>query len=128
MTVKKASVKDLAEKAAAAKKADAKAEVKTEVKTEVKAEEKKAEPAKKEAAKKAPAKAATKAPAKKATTKVVEKVVVEYAGGQFDTADIVAKAKAASGKKTVKELNVYFQPENGMIYFTADGVEGSTTL
>ena len=37
-------------------------------------------------------------------------------------------AKAASGKKTVKELNVYFQPENGMIYFTADGVEGSTNL
>ena len=69
--------------------------------------------------------------ASKATTtakKAVEKVIVEYAGGQFDTADIVAKAKAASGKKTVKELNVYFQPETGMIYFTADGTEGSTSL
>ncbi|MEE3399857.1 MAG: DUF6465 family protein, partial [Eubacterium sp.] len=99
-----------------------------------------AAPAKKEAAKKtaakAPAKkAATKAPAKKTTAKAttkavksVEKVVVEYAGGQYDTADIVAKAKAASGKKTVKELNVYFQPETGMIYFTADGAEGSTNL
>ena len=42
MAVKKASVKDLAEKAAAAKKADAKAEVKVEVKEEAK----KAEPAK----------------------------------------------------------------------------------
>ena len=41
---------------------------------------------------------------------------------------ILKKAKEASGKKTVKELNVYFQPETGMIYFTADGVEGSTNL
>ena len=121
MAVKKASVKDLAEKAAAAtasKKEEVKAvvEKKEEVKKEVKAAEKKAAPAK-------------KAPAKKATAaKATELVVVEYAGGQVNTADIVAQAKKVSGKKTVKELNVYYQPENGMVYFTADGVEGSFNL
>jgi hypothetical protein len=42
--------------------------------------------------------------------------------------DIIAKAVAASGKKTVKELNVYYQPENGKVYFTADGEKGEFDL
>ena len=69
-----------------------------------------------------------KTAAKKAATKVVEKVVVEYAGGQVDTDTLVAKAKEVIGKKTVKELNVYYQPETGMVYFTADGNEGKFNL
>ena len=146
MAVKKATVdsvmakveadkKEAAPKAAPAKKAEApKAEAKKE--TAKKAPAKKAEapkaeakkeaapkaaPAKKEAAKKAPAKKA--APAKKVTS--ATKVVIEFAGGQVDTADIVAKATEVSGKKSIKELNVYYQPETGMVYFTADGEEGS---
>ena len=55
-------------------------------------------------------------------------VIIEYAGGIYDSSDIIAKARKASGKTLIKELNVYFQPETGMIYFTADGVEGIATI
>ena len=154
MAVKKTSVKDLAEKAAAVKKPaekkveTAKAEVKTEVKkveekvaekvaekAPAKAAEKKA-PAKaaekkapaKAAEKKAPAKAAEKkAPAKKAAEAKVE-LFVEYQGGSQKVEDLVARAKAESGKKSIKVLNIYYQPENNKVYFTADGAEGSFDL
>ena len=88
---------------------------------------KKAEPAKKAAApaKKAPAKKA--APAKATAPKAV-KLFVEYQGGQVSTEDIAAKAAEASGKKAIKELNVYYQPETNMVYYTADGTEGSFSL
>lgn len=87
----------------------------------------KAAPAKKEETKAAaPAK---KAPAKKAApVKTTEKVFVEFAGGQIEMATIVDKVKEAIGKKTVKELNVYYQPETGMVYYTADGESGSYSL
>ena len=39
--------------------------------------------------------------------------------------DIQAKAVEASGKKSIKELNIYYQPETHMVYFTADGETGS---
>lgn len=112
MAVKKATVDSTMAKVEAAK---------TEVKAAPAkaAAEKKAAPAKAAAPKKA-------APAKKAVT--AEKVVIEYAGGSVVTADIVAKAKEVSGKKTIKELNVYYQPETNMVYFTADGEEGSFSL
>ena len=92
-----------------------------------KATAKKAEPAKKAAApaKKAPAKKA--APAKATAPKAV-KLFVEYQGGQVSTEDIAAKAAEASGKKAIKELNVYYQPETNMVYYTADGTEGSFSL
>ena len=113
--------------------------------TEVKAAPaKKAPPQKKEApevkaapAKKAPVKkeetkvaaSAKKAPAKKAApAKTTENIFVEFAGGQIEMAAIVAKAKEAIGNKTVKELNVYYQPETGMVYYTADGESGSYSL
>ncbi|MBO5261089.1 MAG: hypothetical protein J6A82_02370 [Coprococcus sp.] len=84
---------------------------------------KEAAPAKKAAA---PAK---KAPAKKeAAAKTVEKVFIEFAGGQIEMSAIVDKAKEVIGKKTVKELNVYYQPETGMVYYTADGESGSYSL
>lgn len=143
MAVKKATVdstmakveaaKKTAETKATAKKAPAKkapAKKAEETKAaEVKETAKKAAPAKKAPAKKAEetkAAPAKKAPAKKAAT--AANVVIEYAGGQVATADIVAKATEVSGKKSIKTLNVYYQPENGMVYFTADGEEGSFAL
>ncbi len=139
MAVKKATVDSTMAKVEAAKKAPAKKAEAKVVETKVeetKVAEKKA-PAKKAPAKKAETKAtetkaaekkapAKKAPAKKAAT--ATNVVIEYAGGQVATADIVAKAAEVSGKKSVKTLNVYYQPENGMVYFTADGEEGSFAL
>ena len=96
-------------------------------KTAVAEPAKKAAPAKKEETKAAaPAK---KAPAKKAApAKTTEKVFVEFAGGQIEMAAIVDKVKEAIGNKTVKELNVYYQPETGMVYYTADGESGSYSL
>ncbi|MBP5192987.1 MAG: hypothetical protein J6Z74_06550, partial [Eubacterium sp.] len=101
-----------------------------------KAPAKKAEaPKKAVAAKKAPAKkaaaapkkavAAKKAPAKKAAASKKTTLYVQYQGGNVSTDDIVAKALEVSGKKSVKELNIYYQPENNMVYFTADGENGS---
>jgi len=122
--VKPAAKKTVAKKAEPAKETKTAAK-KAEPAKETKTVAKKAEPAKetKTVAKKAePAK---KTVAKKETT---TNVVIEYAGGQVSTADIVAKAAAISGKKAVKNLNVYYQPENGMVYFTADGEEGSFAL
>ena len=134
MAVKKATVDSTMAKVEAAKTevkaAPAKAAAPKKTAPAKAAAEKKAAPAKAAAEKKAaPAKAAAPkkaAPAKKAAT--AEKVVIEYAGGSVVTADIVARAKEVSGKKTIKELNVYYQPETGMVYFTADGEEGSFAL
>ena len=134
MAVKKATVDSTMAKVEAAK-----AEVKKEAAPAKAA--KKAAPAKKEAApakeaakKAAPAKKAEPAkkaaPAKKATPAkaATENVVIEFAGGQVATSDIVAKAVEVSGKKSIKVLNVYYQPETSMVYFTADGEEGSFKL
>ena len=126
-----APAKEEAKKAAAPAKKAAPAKVAAPAKKEEPAKKaaapaKKAEPAKKAAApaKKAPAKKA--APAKATAPKAV-KLFVEYQGGQVSTQDIAAKAAEASGKK-IKELNVYYQPETNMVYYTADGTEGSFSL
>ncbi len=133
MAVKKATVDSTMAKVEAAKKAETKeTETKTVAKKPAakkaapKAEEKKVETkaAETKAAAKKPA--AKKAAPKKATT--TTNVVIEYAGGQVSTSDIVERAAIVSGKKSVKTLNVYYQPENGMVYFTADGEEGSFAL
>ena len=114
-----------APKAAPAKKAEVK-KAEAPKAAPAKAEAKKAAPAKKaEAPKAAPAKAeAKKAPAKKAAEPKV-KLVVEYQGGSQDVDALVAKAKEVAGKKSIKELNIYYQPENNIVYYTADGAEGS---
>ena len=130
MAVKKATVDATMAKVEAAKAAaPAKEEVKKAAAPAKKAAApaKKAEPAKKAAApaKKAPAKKATPA---KATAPKAVKLFVEYQGGQVSTQDIAAKAAEASGKKAIKELNVYYQPETNMVYYTADGTEGSFSL
>lgn len=134
MAAKKATVDATMAKVEAAKAALAKKEEPAKAAAPAKKEEpakaatpaKKAAPAKKEE----PAKAA--APAKKAAPKATApkavKLFVEYQGGQISTEEIAAKAADASGKKAIKELNVYYQPETNMVYYTADGTEGSFSL
>ena len=130
--VKAAMAKVEAAKAAEAAKADTKTtETKAAAtKTTAKAAEKKA-PAKttatKAAAKKAPAKKTTTA-AKKPAVKKTETVYIQCCGYEVTTADITAKVVAAVGKKTVKELNIYVKPEEGKVYYTADGEQGSVDL
>ena len=125
-TTKKTTTADQVKAAMAKVEAAKAAETKTEVKEEVKkapaakkAPAKKAEPVKKEAP------AAKKAAAKKtAATKATETVVLQWQGKDLDTKSIVDRAVAAAGKKSIKELNVYVQPENNKVYFTADDVKG----
>ena len=107
-------VKTPVEKKAAAPKAEKAVAPKAEKVAAPKAEKKAAAP---KAAKKAAPKAAAKAS---------ESVVIEFQGGQINVADIVAAVKAVAPK--AKELKVYYQPENGVAYYTADGVEGSVNL
>lgn len=165
MTTKKASVKDLAAKAAAVKKADEKkVEASTEVKTETakvvsvkkaeasetaavkKTETVKTAPAKKTTSKAAPAKKAEtvkKTAVKKAETvktasvkkseskknaSVSVDVHVQYQNGDVSVADIEAKVIEVSKKKNAKEVNIYYQPENNIVYFTVDGEKGSFNL
>lgn len=82
--------------------------------------------------KKAPAKTtktvAKKTPVKKATAKKTQTVFIQCCGYEVTTEDVTAKVVAAVGKKSVKELNIYVKPEEGMIYFTADGEQGSIAL
>ena len=126
--VKAAMAKVEAAKAAEAAKADTKTtETKAAAtKTTAKAAEKKA-PAKTTATKKAPAKKTTTA-AKKPAVKKTETVYIQCCGYEVTTADITAKVVAAVGKKTVKELNIYVKPEEGKVYYTADGEQGSVDL
>lgn len=122
---KETETKAAAKKAAAKKTAPKAEEKKTETKAAVKKAAPKAEEKKTETKAAEVKPAAKKAAPKKATT---TNVVIEYAGGQVSTSDIVERAAIVSGKKSVKTLNVYYQPENGMVYFTADGEEGSFAL
>ena len=150
MAVKKTSVDDLAKKVAAATapKAEVKkvAEPKVEKKVEAKAEAPKAEapkaevkkaPAKKAApAKKETAKAEKKAPAKKETAKAEKKAApakkaepkvelhIQYQGGDVNMSDIEARVIEDLGGKKPTQLNIYYQPENGMVYYTANDVKG----
>ncbi len=103
--------------------------------TEVKAAAEKKAPAKKAAApKKAAAakKPAAKKTAAKATTKkaaaVSENVYVEYLGAQITSQDLIKKAKAASGIKSPKTVNVYVKPEDNMVYYVVDNNAGSFPL
>ena len=108
---------------------EAREEVKEEKKPAAKTVAAKTEPAKTEVKAEAKKPAAKKPAAKKpAVAKTTETVFVEYNNGQINVSDIVAKAKEALGNKAVKELNVYYQPETGMVYYTADGESGSYSL
>lgn len=112
------------------------AETATEVKAAATAEEKKA-PAKKAAAKKTAAKkTAAKKPAAKTAEKktaakktaVSENVFVQYLGSEITSADLIAKAKKASGVKSPKTVNVYVKPEENKVYYVVDNNAGSFDL
>lgn len=112
------AVKAEAPKAAAEKKPAAKKET-------VKKETVKKEAApKKETVKKAPA--AKKPAAKKAEPKT--SVVIEYAGKSVVAKDVLAAAAKAFAKShkdvTVKTMDVYVKPEEGVAYYVVNG-EGS---
>lgn len=111
----------------AAKTVETKAtEKKVETKTAAKAETKKAETKKAE----------TKTAAKKTTTKKAAKkennVFVQFAGMEFNTADVEKAVKddykAQSGKKTMTSVSIYIKPEDGKAYYVIDGITGSVSL
>ena len=115
------------------KAADKAAEVKAPAAEKKTAEKKTA--AKKAAAPKkatAPKKTAAKKTAAKTTTKkaaaVSENVYVEYLGAQITSQDLIKKAKAASGIKSPKTVNVYVKPEDNMVYYVVDNNAGSFPL
>ena len=107
------------------------AETATEVKAAATAEEKKA-PAKKAAAKKTAAKKPAAKTAEKKTaakkTAVSENVFVQYLGSEINSADLIAKAKKASGVKSPKTVNVYVKPEENKVYYVVDNNAGSFDL
>ena len=102
----------------AAKKATAAAKKPAAKKTAAKkpAEKKTAE--KKPAAKKP---AAKKAAAPKAADTSASKVVIQFAGGEADTAALVEKAKKISGVKSAKQVDVYVKPEVNRVYYVING-------
>ncbi|MBQ9898349.1 MAG: hypothetical protein IJM44_02710 [Ruminococcus sp.] len=90
--------------------------------------EKKA-PAKKAAAKKPAAKKpAAKKPAAKKTVVAQENVYVQFMGNEYTSADLIAKAKKASGVKAPKKVDVYVKPEDNMVYYVVDNNAGSFSL
>ena len=107
-----------AEKKAPAKKPAAK---KTTAAAKKPAAKKTAEkkPAEKKTAEKKPA--AKKAAAPKAADTSASKVVIQFAGGEADTAALVEKAKKISGVKSAKQVDVYVKPEVNRVYYVING-------
>ena len=113
-------------KVAAAAKPVAKAVAATKP-AEAKVEEKKAAPAKKAVAPKKEAAKKAAAP-KKAAAKQTVTVTVQYQGFDVTTEEVVAKVLEVAGKKSAKEVNVYYQPETRVAYYTIDGESGEVNL
>lgn len=109
--------------------AEAKVETVAAVAEEVKetaAAEKKKSGRKPAAEKKAPAKkpAAKKATAAKKTTAASaeeSKVVIQANGSEVNASELVEKAKAASGVKKIKKVDVYVKPEVNKVYYVVNG-------
>ena len=73
-------------------------------------------------------KTTTKAAATKTTAaKLTPVIVVQCCGYEVTTDAITEKVTTAVGK-SVKELNIYVKPEEGTVYYTADGEQGSVAL
>ncbi len=77
--------------------------------------------------------AAKKAPAKKTALK--ETIVLQFAGREIDSADVVKKAKEYWTKELknkagdMKSVTIYLKPEENKAYFVINGdVTGSTEL
>ena len=111
--VKEAPVATEAKAEAPAKKATTAKKTATKKAEAPKAEEKKTAPAKKATA---PKKATT---AKKTAT--VENIYIQQGGNEVTTAVLVEKAKADSGVKAPKTVDIYVRPEINMVYYVIDG-------
>ncbi len=94
-------------------------------KTEVpKAEAPKAEAKTEKAAKKPAAKKNAEKPAEKKAADKTSKVVIQFAGKEFNSEEIVEKCKAAykgDSRKQVKTIDVYVKPEESRAYYVVNG-------
>lgn len=87
-------------------------------------EEKKApakKAAKKTAAAKKPAAKTTEKPAAKKAVKTEENVIIQNYGKEVTASALIAKAKAASGVKSPKKVDVYVRAEINKVYYVIDG-------
>lgn len=84
-----------------------------------KAAAKKTTAAKKPAAKKAAAKPAEKKTAK--AEKIEENVIIQNYGKEVTASALIAKAKAVSGVKAPKKVDVYVRAEINKVYYVIDG-------
>lgn len=76
---------------------------------------------KKTAAKTEEANPAEKKPAAKRTAKTESAVYIQFGGAEATTDALVEKAKADSGVKSAKKIDVYVRPEINMVYYVIDG-------
>lgn len=109
--------KKTATKAAAPAEKEIIADTASEAVAETAPAEEKKPAAKKPAAKKETAK---KEPASKKTA-IESKVVIQANGSEAAADDLVAKAIAAAGVKTVKKVDVYVRPEINKVYYVING-------
>lgn len=101
------TIKTIAEPAEAPKTEAPKAEAKTE-----------------KAAKKPAAKKNAEKPAEKKAADKASKVVIQFAGKEFNSEEIVEKCKAAykgDSRKQVKTIDVYVKPEESRAYYVVNG-------
>ena len=63
------------------------------------------------------------------TAAVKESVYLQYLGKELNSADIVERAKKASGVETITSITVYLKPEENKAYYVVNGdVTGSVEL
>lgn len=66
-------------------------------------------------------KPAAKKTASKSTSAVETKVVIQANGSEVIAADLVEKAKASAGVKSIKKVDVYVKPEVNKVYYVVNG-------
>ena len=86
---------------------------------------------KKTPARKSPAKTTSKkSPAKTAAKEVAatENVYIQFKEAEITSVELVERAKVESGIKSPKNINVYFKPEENMVYYVVDDNKGSFSI
>lgn len=66
-------------------------------------------------------KTAAKKTVSKSAPAVETKVVIQANGSEVIAADLVEKAKAAAGVKSIKKVDVYVKPEVNKVYYVVNG-------
>lgn len=66
-------------------------------------------------------KTAAKKTVSKSTSAIEAKVVIQANGSEVIAADLVEKAKAAAGVKSIKKVDVYVKPEVNKVYYVVNG-------